>query len=411
MNIFLIIILVALIGEYVLGLVANILNLKALRPQAPPGLEGVYDPEKYRESQEYTRVTTGFEIITGTFRLAVLLTFWFAGGFNELDEIVRGWELPVIVTGLAYLGILMVAYTLVTLPFDVYSTFVIEARFGFNKTTFGTFIADRLKGLALLLALGVPLLAGVLAFFEYAGSLAWLYTWAAVTIFVLAVQFIAPRWIMPLFNKFTPLEPGELRDSIFAYARSVDFALSNVFVIDASKRSTKGNAFFTGFGKNKRIALFDTLVKNQTTEEMVAVLAHEIGHYKKKHVIQNLVISIVHSGVLLFLLSVFLKSDGLFDAFFMDEQSVYAGLLFFGLLYTPVELVLSVILQSISRKHEYEADRWAVETYGKPQAMAGALKKLSADNLSNLGPHPFYVFLHYTHPPLRERLHAIARTG
>ena len=267
-----------------------------------------------------------------------------------------------------------------------------------------------MKALGLGIALGAPLLGAILAFFEYAGDLAWLYAWVAVTIVTLAIRFIAPTWIMPLFNKFTPLEPGELRDSILEYAASVNFTVNNILVMDGSKRSSKSNAFFTGFGKNKRIALFDTLVDNQTVPELVSVLAHEIGHYKKKHIIQTMIVSSINGLIVFFLLSIFLKSEGLFDAFLMDEMSVYAGLLFFGLLYTPVDIVLSMALQYVSRRHEYEADRWSVETYGRPEELSGSLKKLSQDNLSNLGPHPFYVFLNYTHPPLKERIRAIERT-
>ena len=409
MNAFFVIILVAVLVEFLLGVVSNLLNLSALRPEAPEGLEDVYEPEKYAKSQEYTKVNTGFDLITSTFKLALLLTFWLFGGFNWLDQIVRDWEFHVILSGVVYIGLLGIAYIVINLPFSIYKTFVIEAHFGFNKTTWGTFVMDRVKALGLAIVLGAPLLAAVLAFFEYGGDFAWLYAWVAITIVMLAIQFIAPTWIMPLFNKFTPLEPGELRDSILDYAKSVNFTVNNIMVMDGSKRSSKSNAFFTGFGKNKRIALFDTLVDNHTVTELVAVLAHEIGHYKKKHIIQSMVVSAINGLIVFFLLSIFLRSEGLFDAFFMDEMSKYAGLLFFGLLYTPVDIVLSMAMQYVSRRHEYEADRWSVETYGRPNDLSGSLKKLSQDNLSNLGPHPFYVFLNYTHPPLKERIRAIER--
>ena len=324
-----------------------------------------------------------------------------------MDVLVRGWELPEIVTGVLYIGILGLLYTAITLPFSVYHTFVIEAEFGFNKTTLATFVMDRLKGLALAGVLGVPIMGAIIGFFEYADSLAWLYAWVVLTVITVFVQFVAPTWIMPLFNKFTPLEPGELRDAIFDYAGSVDFKIDNIFVVDGSKRSSKANAFFTGFGKNKRIALFDTLVESHTVPELVAVLAHEIGHYKKRHIMQGLVTSILHTGVIFFLLSIFLESQGLFDAFFIDEKSVYTGLLFFGLLYTPIEVVLSVVMQAISRKHEYEADRWSVQTFQHPGELSEALRKLSKENLSNLAPHPFYVSLNYSHPPLLQRVRGI----
>jgi STE24 endopeptidase len=263
------------------------------------------------------------------------------------------------------------------------------------------------KGLGLALLFGVPLLAGILALFQYAGSNAWLYCWATVIIFSLAMQYIAPSLVLPLFNKFTPLEEGELKEAILRYARSVEFPVKNVFVMDGSRRSSKSNAFFTGFGRNKRIALYDTLLTQQNTQEMIAILAHEIGHYRKKHILKGLIISILHTGALFFLLSLFLDSPGLFQAFYMTNQSVYAGLLFFGLLYTPIELVLSIIMQMVSRKYEYEADRFAAETIDDPLSLVDALKKLSATNLSNLTPHPFYVFLNYSHPPLLQRVLAI----
>jgi STE24 endopeptidase len=245
--------------------------------------------------------------------------------------------------------------------------------------------------------------------FQYSGTYAWLYCWAAVTGFSLIAQYVAPNWIMPLFNKFTPMAPGELKEAIVAYTHSVNFPVKNIFVMDGSKRSTKSNAFFTGFGNNKRIALFDTLIAQHSVPELVSVLAHEVGHYRKKHIIQGLVISIVHTGILFYLLSLVLSSSGLYQAFYIRDLSIYTGLIFFGLLYTPVELVLSIIMNAISRKHEYQADSFAAETTGDPQNMAGALKKLSSTNLSNLTPHPFFVFLNYSHPPVLERIAAIEK--
>jgi STE24 endopeptidase len=407
MNPFLIAILAALFIEFSLTITSELLNLKVLKGELPPELEGIYKPDEYRNSQEYTRVNTRFDLITGTFRLAVLLAFWFAGGFDLLDQVVRSWGFGPIVNGLLYTGILLFGYSLLMLPFAIYSTFVIEEKFGFNRTTVRTFILDHLKGMALSVLLGAPLLAGILSLFEYAGSFAWLYCWAVIILYSLIVQFVAPTWIMPLFNKFTPMEQGELREAIMNYAGSVDFPVKNVFVMDGSKRSSKSNAFFTGFGRNKRIALFDTLIERHTVPELVAVLAHEIGHHKKKHIVQGIIISILHTGLVLFLLSVFIGSPGLYEAFMMEQPSIYTGLLFFGLLYTPIELVLSILLNIVSRKNEYEADRFAADTIDKPQSMISALKKLSADNLSNLSPHPFYVFLNYSHPPLLHRLRAI----
>ncbi|MDD5093985.1 MAG: M48 family metallopeptidase [Dehalococcoidia bacterium] len=410
MNVFFSVILVALGADFLLNLVANILNLKALKLEIPPDLEGIYKPEEYRKSQEYTRTTTRFGLLTSTFNLVLLLCFWFIGGFDWLDQVVREWGFISLVNGLLYIGILSLAHGLLTLPFGIYATFVIEERFGFNRTTPRIFGTDMLKGLFLALLLGAPVLAGILALFQYLGDFAWIYCWIAVTLFGLALQFVAPTWIMPLFNKFTPMEPGELKEGILNYAQSVDFKVENVFVMDGSRRSSKSNAFFTGFGKNKRIALFDTLIANHTSPELVAVLAHEIGHYKKKHILQGIVISIVHTGILFFLLSILLNSSGLYRAFGMEQESIYTGLLFFGLLYTPVEMLLSIFLQMLYRKNEYSADRFAAETIDEPHRLTDALKKLSASNLSNLSPHPFYVFLYYSHPPLLQRIQAIGQS-
>jgi len=408
-NPFFLIIIVALVLDFLLNLVASLLNLKALKLELPPALEGVYNPEDYRNSQEYTRENTRFNLVASTFQLLLLLSFWFSGGFNYLDQMVRAWGFVPLVSGLLYIGILLVAYSLLMLPFSVYGTFVIEERFGFNRTTPRTFLLDRVKGLFLAILLGAPLLAGILSLFEYSGPYAWLYCWVIVTIVSLVIQFVAPTWIMPLFNKFTPLESGKLKEAILNYARSVNFSIKNVFVMDGSKRSSRSNAFFTGFGRNKRIALFDTLIEKHTVLELVAVLAHEIGHYKRKHIPQGVIISILHAGVLFFLLSVFLGSPGLYQAFYVEQQSIYAGLLLFGLLYTPLELLLSIVLLMVSRKNEYQADRFAAETIDEPQSLVDALTKLSASNLSNLAPHPLWVFLNYSHPPLLQRIRAIQR--
>jgi len=407
MNPFFFVILIALFIEHAIGVIANLFNLKSLSTKPPPALEGVYQSEEYRKSQEYLRANTRFDFVTSTFDLVVLLSFWFTGGFNYLDQAVRSWGFVPILHGLLYIGILVLGYSLTKLPFSIYRTFVIEERFGFNRTNPRTFALDRIKGLVLAASIGAPLLSGILALFEYAGYHAWIYCWIAVTLFSLILQYVAPTWIMPLFNKFTPLEPGELREAILNYSRSVGFPVKNVFVMDGSKRSGKSNAFFTGFGRNKRIALFDTLIKKHTVPELIAVLAHEIGHHKKKHILQGTIISILHTGVLFFVLSILLGSPGLYDAFYMEQQSIYSGILFFGLLYTPLEMVLSIMMHALSRRNEYEADRFAAETTQHPQHLVEALKKLHAGNLSNLMPHPFYVSLNYSHPPLLQRIRAI----
>lgn len=411
MNLFTIIILAAILIDYSLEIVSNRLNLKALSKKLPEEFENVYDEQTYAKSQEYTRVNTRFGFLTSTFDILLLLIFWFAGGFNWLDQWARGFDFGVIGTGLIFIGVLVLAKVILSLPFSIYSTFVIEERFEFNKTTPKTFVMDRIKGLLLSIVIGAPLLAGIIAFFEYGGQWAWVYAWLAVTAFSLVMQYVAPTWIMPLFNKFEPLEDEDLREAIENYANKVDFPLQEIYVMDGSKRSSKSNAFFTGFGKKKRIALFDTLIEKHTNEELVAVLAHEIGHYKKKHIVKNMTISIVHTGIMFALLSVFLNVPALFEAFYMEEMSIYAGLLFFGMLYSPIETILGIAMQKLSRTHEYEADNYAATTIQDPEEMVNVLKKLSKDNLSNLTPHPFYVFLNYSHPPVLNRIAAIRNIG
>ncbi|MBM4166804.1 MAG: M48 family metallopeptidase [Ignavibacteria bacterium] len=408
MNTYAHIILIAFLAEFFLDAISNLLNLKSLKQELPKEFEGVYDAEKYKKSQEYTRTKTKFELLTSSFELALTLAFWFAGGFNYIDKIILQWDLHFLWNGLLFAGILLFVKSVFDLPFSVYATFVIEERFGFNKTTVKTFMLDMLKGALLGIVLGAPLLAGILAFFFYTGENAWLYCWLVATVFILFVQFIAPTWIMPLFNKFTPLEEGELREKIFALGKKLQFPLNEIYVMDGSKRSNKSNAFFTGFGKNKRIALFDTLIVKHTTDELVAVLAHEIGHYKKKHIQVGMVMSIVHTGIMFYVLSLFISDKNLFAAFFMQEQSIYAGMIFFGMLFTPFEFFISLGMQILSRKNEFEADAFAKENIERSDDMINALKKLSADNLSNLTPHPFHVFLHYSHPPVLKRIHAIA---
>jgi STE24 endopeptidase len=409
MNIYAAIILATLLLDYFLNLIADLLNLNHLSGDLPEEFKGVYDAEAYAKSQDYTRVNTRFGFVTTSFNLILLLVFWFVGGFNYLDNLVRTWNLHFIWTGLLYIGILILIKTILSLPFSIYATFVIEERFGFNKTTPKIFVLDLLKGLALSIIIGGPVTAGVLAIFKYLGPYAWLYCWGVVTLFSLFIQYIAPRWILPLFNKFEPLKDGELRESILKYVDSVKYPVKDITVMDGSKRSTKSNAFFTGFGKNKRIALFDTLINKHTIPEMVSVLAHEIGHFKKKHILINMCITILHMGIIFFLISIFLTQKGLFDAFYMEHMSIYTGLIFFGMLYSPVEMILSVFMQIISRKHEVQADRFAVETTNKSEAFISTLKKLSVHNLSNLRPHPFYAFLNYSHPPVLERIKTIRK--
>ncbi len=404
------IILITLIGSWLVDSIANLLNLRNLKKNLPKEFEGYYDNKKYLESQNYLKTNTKFGFITSGFDMVVLLIFWFSGGFNLIDTYIRSFEFGPIASGLFFIGTLLLLKLIISLPFNVYSTFVIEEKFGFNKTTPRLFVSDLFKSIVLSLIFGGILLSLILWFFESTGQWAWVLCWIASTLFILIVQYIVPTFIMPLFNKFTPLEEGTLKEAIFTYATSINFSLANIFVMDGSKRSSKSNAFFAGFGKNKRIVLFDTLIKEQSTDELVAVLAHEMGHFKKKHIIKRMSLSVLQMGFVFYLLSLFISNENLFTAFYVEKMSIHAGLVFFGMLYSPIDLFLSVFFQISSRKDEYEADRFAAQTLDDPNPMVTALKKLSAHNLSNLNPHPFYVFLNYSHPPVMERIKAIKTT-
>lgn len=407
MNIYAIVILIALLAEYGLNVVSDVLNLRHLQRGLPEEFTDTFDEGEYERAQEYTRTRTQFGLLSSTFGLVVLLVFWFAGGFEWLDTLVRSWDYRSIITGLLYIGILILGRSLLSLPFSIYSTFVIEERFGFNETTPKTFVLDLVKSVALSVVIGGPLLAAVLWFFEAIGPLGWVYAWVVVTAVMLLLQFFAPRYIMPLFNDFEPLEEGDLRNTILSYADAVDFPVNEVYVMDGSRRSNKANAFFTGFGSNRRIVLFDTLVEKLDVDELLSVVAHEMGHYKLNHIPQRIAISVVQTGVLFLLLSVFLQVDALYQAFYVDQPAVYTGLLFFGLLYSPVDLLLSIPLNAWSRRHEFQADQFAVDTTERPGALVSGLKRLAETNLSNLTPHPLTVTLEYSHPPLIERVEAI----
>lgn len=411
MNTYGIIILAILLIEFIVDNGVKLLNLKNLNDRLPEEFADEYDADTYRKSQEYTRYRTKFGFVKSVFNLVLFLVFWQMGGFEYINTIAESLSDNFIIRGLYFFGIIMLAQQLLSLPFSIYSTFVIEEKYGFNKTTAATFVVDIVKGLVLMVLLGGLVLALILYIFNELGQLSWLYAWLSLVVITLAMQYVAPRWIMPLFNKYTPLEDGELKDKIMKFSDKVDFPLQEIYIIDGSKRSTKSNAFFTGFGKNKRIALFDTLVENHTVGELVSVLAHEIGHYKKKHIQQGMVISVLHTGVLFFLLSIFLYDGALYQAFYMDSSPLYAGFLYFSLLFSPIESILSVLMNMLSRKNEFEADKFAVVGRKNKNDMIDALKKLSKDNLSNLTPHPWFVFMNYSHPPVVERIRAIKKVN
>ncbi len=403
-------ILIALFGLWKLDFIASLLNLKALSPDLPREFSDVFDGERYARSQAYTRESTRFEIIHSTFSLATLLAFWTFGGFGWLDATARGLVAGEIPAGLLFLGLLFVGHTLLHLPFSIYDTFVIEEKFGFNKTTPKTFVIDQIKGLLLAAVLGLPLVAGLLWIFAKVPQ-AWLWAWGFFVTFQLFLTWLAPTLILPLFNKFTPMADGPLLRAIHSMAEKCGFPLAEISVMDGSKRSTKANAFFTGFGKTKKIALYDTLVEEQTQDELVAVLAHEIGHFKLRHIVQRLAVSVVQAAALFFLLGLVIDggkfSRELFDAFGVEKISAHVGLVLFGLLFAPASRLLGIAAAAWSRKHEFEADAYAAKATGQPEALVSALKKLSAKNLSNLTPHPFRVFLDHSHPPVLTRIAAL----
>ena len=405
--------LLLLILLWKIDFIATLLNLKNLQEELPSEFSDVFDKEKYEKSQRYTQANSQFHVISSVFSLFILLGFWLCGGFVLLDNWVTGFGLGPILTGLSYLGILFIGNMILDLPFSIYSTFVLEKKFGFNKTSMGTFISDQIKSLVLTIVIGGPLLALLLWIFSSVPN-AWVWAWVTITIFSLLLTYLAPTYIMPLFNKFTPLEDGELKDQINAMAQKCEFPLTELFVIDGSKRSTKANAFFTGFGKNKKIALYDTLIEEQSTDELVGVLAHEIGHFKRKHIVQRMVLSILQTAVIFYLIGLFTTpntpmSDAIYSAFKFpaEQQPLYVGLALFGILFKPISFLLDLAMNLWSRKHEFEADHYAKVHQETPDHLISALKKLSAQNLSNLTPPPLLVFLEYSHPPVLQRIEAL----
>ncbi len=400
------IIAVLLTGQYFLDAVLEYLNSLKRSEKLPYELKGVWDEEKYRKSVLYEQVNRRFSLITGAFNLVLILLMLFLGGFALADNIAQGIAGHPVAVSLLFFGMLMLASDIVNIPFQVYHTFVIEERFGFNKTTPSVFVTDKLKGWLLSIIIGGGLLALVTWFYLLTTEWFWVFAWITAGLFMIFMNMFYSTLIVPLFNKQTPLEEGELKQEIGEMARKTDFQLDDVFVIDGSKRSSKSNAYFAGLGRKKRIVLFDTLINDLKNNEIVAVLCHEIGHFKKKHIRTGLVISLITTGFSLWLLSLFIDNPQLSQALGAEEASFHMGLLAFSILYTPVSTVIGIFTNILSRKNEFEADRFAAVRHN-PDDLAGALKKLSAKNLSNLTPHPAYVFFNYSHPPLLKRLKAL----
>ncbi|MDR1086719.1 MAG: M48 family metallopeptidase [Endomicrobium sp.] len=396
------------IAIYLIETISDLLNLKNISNDIPQEFEDFFDKKKYAKAQNYLKDNTKFSILSSTITLVMQIAFILAGGFNYVNSIAISFGFGTVFTGLIFAGILYLICQIVDLPFSAYSIFVIEEKFGFNKMSVKTFISDFFKSIIInAIILGVTFSVIVWLFSNIAPHYAWLYAFAAITVFELFTTFIYPIVVMPLFNKYTPLEDGELKKSVEEYAKKENFKMKGLFKVDNSKRSTKSNAFFTGFGKSRRIALFDTLIQKHTVEELTSVLAHEMGHFKLGHIIRQMIFSFISMGGMLFILSLFINKSWLYKAFLMDTQPIYAGVIFFAFLYAPMSFVLSTISSCLSRKYEYDADAYAVTTYKHPQDMINALKKLSVDNLSNLHPHKLKVFLEYSHPAVLDRINAI----
>lgn len=401
-------IVVIILFNFLFERLLDYLNLRNARTDLPVEAEGIYNAGRYKKSQEYFKTNLTFSIIVSTIQLIALLLVLFLGGFSLVDKFARTFTQNPILLALIFFGVTTLIIDLFGTIFSLYHTFEIEEQFGFNKTTMKTFFLDKVKGYVLSAIIGGGLLALVVWIYEWSGGYFWLLAWGVMSLFtILATMFFASL-ILPLFNKLTPLGEGDLRTAIETYCQKVGFKLDNLFVMDGSKRSSKANAFFSGLGTRKKIVLFDTLVEKHTTEELVGVLAHEVGHYKKRHTLMGVALGILETGLMFFILSLFLNNPVLSGALGAKEASFHMGLLAFMLLYSPLSLLLSVLTNILSRRNEYEADRYAAETFSA-QPLQVALKKLSVDTLSNLTPHPAYVFVHYSHPPVLDRLRALEK--
>ena len=406
-TLFYIIVAIILIN-FIKDKILDALNAKHFKDTIPNELSDVYDEDEYRKSQGYKATNYKFGIWSSMFSLVLTLGFLFLDGFEYVDNMARSYSNNPIIVGLIFFGIIMFASDIITTPFTYYKTFVIEEKFGFNKTTKKTFILDKLKGLLMMAVLGGSIIALIIWFYQLTQNYFWLYAWGIVTIFTVFMNMFYSRLIVPMFNKQTPLEDGELRNKISDYAESVGFCLNKIFVIDGSKRSTKANAYFSGFGSEKRVTLYDTLVNDLEDDEIVAVLAHEVGHYKRKHIIFNLISSVLLTGLTLYILSIFISNPLLSNAIGVEKQSFHVGLIAFGLLYSPISEVTGLLMNYVSRVFEYQADDYAKNTY-KAQPLITSLKKLSKNSLSNLTPHKAYVFMHYSHPTLLQRVRNLSK--
>ncbi len=397
------IIITILIIQFLLETFLDFLNYKRYDDPVPEELNDVYDMDEYQKSQEYKKTNYRYGLLTSFFSLFLTLSFLIFGGFEWIDSFVRETTVNPILMALFFFGIIMIGSDVITTPFSYYQTFVIEEKFGFNKSTKKLFFLDKIKGWLMMSILGSGILALIIWFYQTTGPDFWVYAWAMIAFFTIFMNLFYSKLIVPLFNKQTPLEEGTLKSKIEDYAQKVGFKLNNIFVIDGSKRSTKANAYFSGFGKEKRVTLYDTLINDLNEDEIVAVLAHEVGHYKRKHIIFNLVASIFTMGITLFVLSIFVNNPEVSLAIGVSQPSFHAALIGFGILYSPISEITGLLMNYISRKFEYQADDYAKNTFAA-LPLISSLKKLSKNSLSNLTPHPAYVFMHYSHPPLIARI-------
>ena len=402
------IIVVFLCLDFMLERVLESLNSKHMSPVLPDSLKGIYDEKEYSRFQSYKRENGRLDCWSSGVGFGVMIVFLVAGGFGWYNSWVVSLTDSVVWQTIFFVMGLSVASTVLDIPFDYYATFRIEEKYGFNKTTRRVYWLDAVKELFLSLVLGGVLLALVVWFYTWAGTYFWLYAWGAVTLFSVFMAMFYSQLIVPLFNKQTPLQEGSLRDKIQNFAEKVGFKLDNIYVIDGSKRSTKANAYFTGLGPKKRVVLYDTLIDELTEEEIVAVLAHEVGHYKKRHTLRSMVVSVIQMGVLFWLFSLCVNNVALSEALGGDRAYFQMGLIAFAILYSPVNLILGVGMNVWSRNNEYEADAFAARYYEGDYLVSG-LKKISVKSLSNLTPHPLYEYIYYSHPSLLKRIDAVKR--
>lgn len=399
----LILIIIIFSFDFLLNQIMDYLNFRYQKTIIPEELKEVYDEDKIRKAREYQKANTSFGFLTSSFNFILIIIVIIFGLFGWLYDILNNSIQNTAIASLAFFGLLYIISDILNTPFSLYRTFIIEQRFGFNKTTIRTYISDKVKGYLLTAIIGGLIFLILFFLIDKLGSSFWIWFWMVISVFMLFINMFYTSLIVPLFNKLKPLEQGELRSSIEEYLLNVNFPLANIFVIDGSKRSAKANAFFSGIGAKKKIVLFDTLINNHTIAELVAVLAHEVGHFKKKHIILGLTLSILQTGIILFILSLLILNPYLSKALGATGLSIPLNLLAFGILFSPISHLIGMGMSMISRKNEYEADRYAAETFNGI-TLQEALKKLSVNNLSNPTPHPAYVFMHYSHPPLIERL-------